>query len=396
MKQQVSLSEHYARLNELIERYLSGKYWLWKLTLCCAVISWCLAVPPYTVMNTSDAWAFIQIQSQDILHPTHLEVYIRRENMVMRWVLPLMYILTGHSVLLIVIIQGLLGCGFLYLFLGQIFRQTNDRILTAFFGLALSNMFVFSWFFVDTAGYGDGYAYFFLMLALLTRNPFLLFVLLQIAFFTDERALVGAGYIILWWTTDHLVNQKEGGTLAALFRSAFQSRTWVVIAAWGVYFVFRSYIMRTYFPNHDYSTMGTPVLFADGHRWGLGNSLWTSFEGAWLLLGAAGYVLYQTGRRWLLLALLAGFVLLIITGIFVHDIDRDLAYGFSFLLSASLILSRLIPAPEYRKLVFIMAVVCMISPMCYTMGYNRVLWVEPLPMKALMVLDRSAGWGWFD
>jgi len=396
MKQQVSLSERYAGLNGFIERKLNGPYWLWKLTLLCAIVSWCLAVPPYTVMAYSDAWAFIDIQSQDILHPTDLDVYIRRENMVMRWVLPLMYLLTGHSVLLIVILQGILGCIFLYLFLREIFRQTNDRVLTAFFGLGLSNMFVFSWFFVDTAGYGDGYAYFFLMLALLSRNPLLVFVFLQIAFFTDERALVGAGYIILWWATNSLVNRGEGGTLASVFRGTFQSRTWVVIAAWMVYFLFRGYIMRTYFPNHDYSTMGTPVLFADDHRWGLGNSLWTSFEGTWLLLGTAGYVLYQTGQRWLLLMLLAGFVFLIITGIFVHDIDRDLAYGFPFLLSASLILSRLIPALEYRKLVFVMAIVCVISPMCYTLGYNTVIWAEPLPMKALMMLDRVAGWGWFD
>lgn len=396
MKQQISLSEQYAGLTGFIERKLDDRFWLWKLTLFCAILSWCLAVPPYTVIAISDAWKFIAIQAQDILHPTHLEVYIRRENMVMRWVLPLMYILTGHSIILILVIQALLGCIFLYLFLGEVFRQTQDRVLTAFFGLALSNMFVFSWFFVDTAGYGDGYAYFFLMLALLTRNPVLLFGFLQIAFFTDERALVGAGYIILWWTTSYLIERKEDITLASVFNAIFRPHTWVVIAAWVVYFIIREYVMHTYFPNHDYSTMGTPVLFADGHRWGLGNSLWTSFEGTWLLLGAAGFVLFQTGRRWLLLLLVAGFVFLIVTGIFVHDIDRDLAYGFPFLLMASLILSRLIPVSEYRKLIFIMALVCIISPMCYTLGYNRVIWAEPLPMKALMVLDRMAGWGWFN
>ena len=396
MKQRVSLSEQYAGLTGFIERKLEDRFWLWKLTLFCAILSWCLAVPPYTVIDISDAWKFIAVQAQDILHPTNLEIYIRRENMVMRWVLPLMYILTGHSIVLILIIQALLGCVFLYLFLHEVFRQTNDRVLTAFFGLALSNMFVFSWFFVDVTGYGDGYAYFFLMLALLTRNPFLLFGFLQIAFFTDERALVGTGYIILWWATAYLMERKEGMTLALVFNAVFRPHTWVVIAAWVVYFSIREYVMHTYFPSHEYSTMGTPVLFADGHRWGLGNSLWTSFEGAWLLLGAAGFVLYQAGRHWLLLLLLAGFVFLIITGIFVHDIDRDLAYGFPFLLMASLILSKFIPASEYRKLVFFVALVCIISPMCYTLGYNKVIWAEPLPMKALMVLDRVAGWGWFD
>ena len=251
MKQRVSLSEQYAGLTGFIERKLDDRFWLWKLTLFCAILSWCLAIPPYTVIDISDAWKFIAVQAQDILHPTNLEVYIRRENMVMRWVLPLMYILTGHSIVLILIIQALLGCVFLYLFLREVFRQTNDRVLTAFFGLALSNMFVFSWFFVDVTGYGDGYAYFFLMLALLTRNPFLLFGFLQIAFFTDERALVGTGYIILWWATAYLIERKEGMTLASVFNAVFRPHTWVVIAAWVVDFSIWEYVVHTYFPSHE-------------------------------------------------------------------------------------------------------------------------------------------------
>jgi hypothetical protein len=396
MEQQLVLSLYYKRLLLFIEQQLRGKYWLAKLTLFCAVLSWFLAVPPYTVMHLSDAWTFIAVQAEDILHPTDFEVYIRRENMVMRWVLPFMYILTGHSVVLILIIQAVMGCVFLYLLAAEIFRQTQDKVLTAFFSVAVANLFVFSWFFVDTAGYGDGYAYFFLILALFTRNPLLLFLYLQLGFFTDERALAGAGYVILWWITRELIETNEGSTFGSVVRKCFSVRIGVVIAAWVSYLIFRNYIMSTYFPTHSYSTMGTPVLFADAHRWGLGNSLWTSFEGTWLLYGTAGFVLYQTGRRWLLLLLAGGFFLLLLTGIFVHDIDRDLGYGFPFLLMGSQILTRFIPKAEYRKLVFIIAIIGIISPMCYTLGYNRVIWAEPLPMKALMVLDRLAGWHWFD
>jgi hypothetical protein len=396
--EQLSLSNQYTRLIHFIEVKTTGRYWLWKLVLFCALLSWCLAVPPYTVSALSDAWAFIKVQSEDLLHPTHLEVYIRRENMVMRWVLPAVYYLT-RSVTMILIIQALMGVGFLYLFSREVFRQTNDKVLTTFFALGLSNIFVFSWFFVDVAGYGDGYAYFFLMLALLTRNPFLLFVCLQAAFFTDERALVASGYLILWWMTDFLLNKpkNENATdFLTVLRGIFTPRTWVVLLALGVYVIFRSYIMRTYFPGHSYTTMGTPVLFADMHRWGLGSSLWFSFEGMWLPLGVAGYALCATGRIWHFLALLAGFVVLIITGIFVHDIDRALGYGFPLLLSSSLILSRLIPPADYRKLACVVAFFCIISPLCYTQGYNKIIWAEPLPMKAMMYIDTKANWGWFD
>ncbi|GAB2795102.1 hypothetical protein GCM10027275_45250 [Rhabdobacter roseus] len=390
------MSEKYAHLSRFIEQRLTGKQWLWQLTLFCAVLSWCLAVPPYTVMQSSDAWTFIKMQSQDLLHPGDLGYYIRRENMVMRWMLPLMSFLTGHNLVLILIIQALLGCLFLYLCSREVFRQTHDKVLTAFFALGLSNLFVFSWFFVDTAGYGDSFAYFFLLLALFVRNPVLLFICLQCAFFTDERAIIAGGYVILWWITRRLVEQGESFSFSSVVKSTLALPTWIVLLAWGVYLVFRRYIMSTYFYGHSYSTMGSPVLFADAHRWGLGNSLWTSFEGTWLLLGAAGYVLYSTHRRWLLLLLLVGIGVLITTGILVHDIDRALGYGFPFLLISTLILSRSIPLPEFRKIIFVMAIICVIHPLCYTLGYNKVIWAEPLPVKAAMALDRMLGWGWFD
>lgn len=395
---QLSLATQYTRLSDFIEKKTDSKYWLWKLAIFCAILSWCLATPPYTVSASSDAWAFIEIQVADLLHPTHYEVYIRRENMVMRWMLPLMYFITGHSIVLVLVIQGILGVIFLYLFSREVFRQTNDKVLTVFFALGLSNIFVFSWFFVDTAGYGDGFAYFFLLLALLIRNPALLFVCLQFAFFTDERAIIASGYVVLWWMTRSLIehDEKGGPGFIEIVKSAFVRPAWVVWVALAVYIAFRRYIMSTYFPDHLYTTMGTPVLFLDTHRWGLGNSLWTSFEGTWLLLLTAGFILWQAGRRWHFLALLTGFIVLIITGILVHDIDRAYGYGFPFLLISSLILSRLIPLAEYRKLVFVMALICVISPMCFTLGYNKVIWAEPLPIKAMMALDRVLGWGWFN
>ncbi|GHB51718.1 hypothetical protein GCM10007390_00340 [Persicitalea jodogahamensis] len=347
-------------------------------------------------MADADAWAFIKNQSHNILDPAGLDHYVRRENMIMRWTLPLLFYIT-RSAVLILLIQGLLGCGFLYLFLREVFRSTGDRVLTVLMGLGLSNMFIFSWFFVDTIGYGDGFAYFFLMLALVSRKSLPIFIFLQIAFFTDERALIGAGCVILWWTTkEALPNQHKDHTFGNFLKKAFTPRTWVVIAGVGVYFAFRSYIMDTYFPHHTYSTVGEPVMFADAHRQGLGGSLWFAFEGMWLILGIAGFVLYRTGRFWLLAALTVAFVMLLITGIFVHDINRDYGYGFPLLLIANLILARCIPPAEYRKLVFVSAFFCIVSPMCYTMGYNKVIWAEPLPVKAMMALDRIKGWGTFD
>ncbi|TDB60875.1 hypothetical protein [Arundinibacter roseus] len=398
MEPQPILTNQYAGITLFVQKHTQSKYWLWQLTGICTLLSWFLAVPPYTVGLTSDAWAFVQIQAADLLHPHHLEVYIRRENMIMRWMLPFVYTLTGRSVIGVLVLQAVLGFIFLYLSSREVFRVTQDKVLTTFFALAFANIFVFSWFLIDLAGYGDSFGYFFLLMAMLFRNPVLIFISMQGAFFTDERGVIASAYVVLWWVVQYLFKKtaSERSSLVTIFQSAFTPQVLAILAAMAAYVPFRSFIMNNYFPDHAYTTIGTPVLFADLHRWGLGNSLWTSFEGMWLLMGAAVLVLYKTRNYWYAAACAFGFLILLVTGLLVHDVDRAFGYGFPFILIANRVLSYYVPRHEHRKLMFIIALICLISPMCYTLGYNKIIWAEPLPMKALMMLDRQMGWGWFD
>ncbi len=398
MQPQPILTNQYTDITVFIQKHTQSKYWLWHLTLFCTLLSWFLAVPPYTVGLTSDAWAFVEIQAADLLHPHHLEVYIRRENMIMRWMLPFVYILTGRTVIGVLLVQAVLGISFLYLASREVFRVTNDKVLTTFFALAFANIFVFSWFLIDLAGYGDSFGYFCLLIAMLVRNPVLIFIAMQGAYFTDERGVIASAYVVLWWVAQDLFKKtaSERYSFITIIQSAFSPQVFAILLAMAAYMPFRMYIMTTYFSEHTYTTIGTPVLFADLHRWGLGNSLWTSFEGMWLLMGAAVLVLIKTKNYWFAAFGAVAFLILLVTGLMVHDVDRAFGYGFSFILLANRVLAHYIPRPEHRKLMCIIALICIISPLCYTLGYNKIIWAEPLPMKALMVLDRHMGWGWFD
>ena len=35
-------------------------------------------------------------------------------------------------------------------------------------------------------------------------------------------------------------------------------------------------------------------------------------------------------------------------------------------------------------------------PLLCTMGYDKIIWVEPFPMRVAMLIDRVMGWGYFD
>ncbi|MCE6988728.1 hypothetical protein [Dyadobacter sp. CY323] len=386
-----------------LESRLSDKNWLWKVTLTSIALSLFLAFPPYTLLIDHfrengvklDAWVFIQNQAQDLLHPRDMDYDVRRENMIFRWTLPLLSFLTHHNVLLILLIQAALGVLFIKKIGDYLYSLCGDRSLTALFVLSLANTFVCVWTFADIHGYGDGYAYFFLLLALLSRNPALIFSSLQLAFFTDERAVVAGGYLLLWWMVTKAY-EKNDFTFPSLLKSVFSGESLIVWIAWIAYFGVRFYVQDAYFPNHSYSTIGTPVLFANDHRNGLGSSIWGTFEGTWLIIFAAALVLWLSKHYWLLVALVIGFAVLVATGIYVHDLDRALAYGFPFILISAFILLKTTSFQANRLLFFFMAVICVSHLQVFYMGYNKILWLEPLPVKVLMYMDTLLHWNFFN
>jgi hypothetical protein len=386
-----------------IEAQLSGQNWLWKLTFFSVLLSLFLAFPPYSLLfnhlNNNgvslDAWVFIENQAQDLFHPKDMDYDVRRENMIFRWTLPFLSFLTGHNVLLILIIQAVLGVLFLYRLGAYVFSISADKVITALFVVAVANIFLTVWAFADVHGYGDEFAFFFLLIALLSKNPLVIFLSLQVAFFTDERAVVAGGYLLLWWMGTKAY-QVGHFSLPALLKWLFTGESLVVWVAWAIYFAIREYVQVTYFQDHSYSTIGSPVLLADAHRNGLGSSIWAAFEGAWLILMAATAVLCLTKRFWLLLALAVGFSILIATGIYVHDIDRALSYGFPFLLLAVFILIQTSSVPSVRLILFFTMIACVSHPQVFYMGYNKILWLEPLPIKIMMLIDGRMGWGIFN
>jgi hypothetical protein len=385
-----------------LESKLSDRNWLWKLTLISIALSLFLAFPPYTLLidhfrpggTRLDAWVFIQNQAQDLFHPKDMSYDVRRENMIFRWTLPLLSFLTGHNVLVILLVQTVLGVLFIKKIADYIFSLSQDKVATALFVIALANTFVCVWTFADVHGYGDGFAYFFLLAALLSRYPLIIFPALQIAFFTDERAVVAGGYLILWYMVIKAYQQNDF-SFPALFKTILSKESLTVIISWAVYFAIRFYVQSRYFENHSYSTIGTPVLFANAHRNGLGSSIWGAFEGTWLLLLGAALILILQRHYWLLAALFVGFCVLVATGIYVHDIDRALAYGFPFILAATYILIHSASSQSVRLIFFFTMIVCVVHPQVFYMGYNKILWLEPLPVKALMYLDHKLGWHFF-
>ncbi len=398
----MELENFYRNIFTFLENHLNGKYWLWKLIFTAVFISIFLAFPSYTLLVEHlkpngvklDAWLFIHNQAVDLLNPKDYSVGIRREAMVFRWVLPALYFLAGHRIWLVVLFQGFLAVLFLYL-IGRIsFQIFASKSKTALIVLAISNIFVGTWGFSDIHGYGDGIAYFFLLLAIISSNPVIIFASILVGCFTDERAVIAGGYVIIFWTVQKCFETNQFDFKTVL-RSLFTNRSQYVWYAWFVYGVIRLYVKFNYFQNHIYSKVGEPVMLKITHRAGIGSSIWSNFEGTWLILLAGMMTLILLKRNWLLFVFIAGFAILLTTGLFVHDIDRAYGYGFPFILSSLVILRYTATDRLVSLLLFFTALICITQPQVFTMGYNQIIWAEPLPVKILTFLDRKFHWGFF-
>lgn len=380
-----------------LEEKLKSRNWLLTLTSWCVAVSIFLAFPPYTLLHeyiyqhsgVLDAWTFVHNQADNLLHPKEIGygVFSRRNAVIYRWTLPFLSFITGHNIILILFLQALLGLGNIYLIARYVYAQSNDKVTACLFALAFSNIFIGSWAFVDIHGYGDTFAYSFLLIAVLARSRALASVFLMLAFFTDERAVVAGGYVLLWWM---LTKAYETGDFRfkTLIKNAFLGKSQIVWMSWILYFALRYYIGKSYFPNHRYTYDWAPIMLKDLNRYGLGSSLWTVFEGMWLIIGAGVLALCLTRKYALLFVLAAGFTVLISTAVYVQDVDRALSYGFPFLLMGLFILSKEASLPVMRGILFVAAFICVFHPLLFTMGFNRIIWVEPFPVRLLMAADR--------
>ncbi len=395
----MNLEAFYKNSLNFLESNLSGKLWLWKLVIVAVVISIVLAFPPYSLLIEHlkpdgvklDAWLFIHNQSVDLLHPSEYTLGVRREAMVFRWVLPALYTLTGGNILLIVLLQAILAVLFLYLVARFSFQLLNDKAQTALIVLAISNIFVGTWGFADIHGYGDGIAYFLLLLALVSVNPWVIFLAIFTACFTDERAIVASSFVVIFWVIQNSFENKTFD-FRSTFQSLFLGKSKYIWLAWMGCFGIRLYVKFNYFQHHVYSAVGLPVMFENRHRAGIGSSIWSNYEGTWLLLVAAMITLLLLKRYWLLLLFMGGFGIVLTSGFFVHDIDRAYGYGFPFILAALLILQNTATPKTISLLLFFTAIICVLQPQVFTMGYNQIIWEEPLPVKMFIYLDRLMGW----
>lgn len=369
-----------------LDRFTSGKNWRFRsVGLSLAVLFFC-ALPSYERFfcdGANDYLSFWQHLARQSAHPLTphpgLTPASHEAKTAFRLIPPLTGMLLSHlapmaGVYTMFAVQHGLGVAFLYLLLSVAYGLTRDRVSSLLVTLAFSLIYLTRAFFYELYGLFDGYAFFFMLLALTARRPYVFALFLSLAFWTDERAIVASPLIILF----RLHSRAFPLTLSDISTQKREIGAYVLglgfygIMRWGL----GAWTGLTVPVGND-ADAGPRLILTNAGSLPLATFL--VFEGTGLLvIWLIGYFFHRHAR-------VEGIMTTItLAGIWcvsasVWDFTRSASYAFPVVLTAVYFLGKEIPAGNLRKGLFAVLILCAVIPTYKFHGF--FYWQIPAPVK---------------
>jgi hypothetical protein len=292
----------------------------------------------------------------------------------------------GKDIVWLYIFQSLLLYPFLVMLAELVFRFT-DELQGWIFVFACSFTYLCKAFFWDYDFWFDGYAYFFMLAGLYCRNPYLVFVMLNLACWTDERAVIALPGILLF----HLL--QEAGfeipkKLGDIFKDIRSLRPIATLAAGIVYIVIRLFVS-------GYLSLSTPygqeagvslvlIPYQLAHRL---IGVFLTFEGLWIMVCFTIYFLIKAKKT---IAFVIIFLLLsqIIVAYSVFDITRSLTYSFPLIIVCFVIFTKYNFGENINSLT-IASALCLFTPTQFLIFFPRQIPMTLFSCHELLSILRS-------
>lgn len=357
----------------ILENGLTGKNWAIKTTLFASIISLFFAFPSYQSMIDylqSGRAVQVSLQIKDLI--SFWQVY-NGENTVFRLTVPLIASFLGLDIMGAYILQFAAGIALFYFTARFIERETQDRVIAFLLSIATACMFAGSTSFVEFRATYDGVAILLLVTAIWFKSPAVIALSIYLATFTDERAIIAAGFAYLYWV---ILHNREGFS----FRSLFNIQSLSVVFAVGAHFLTRIILKHT-FGLITWTESKSEFLFFDQVN-NIPMGLWTGLEAAWIfILIALAWLIHQ--KKWLFFIIFTGLILVqAIIAVSIVDITRSMAYLFPSFLIAIAVISHT-KKEQLRHLALATALINIIALNYYAGGKSTIWLFYPLPIQVI-------------
>ncbi len=364
------LNRWFSRIESRFLAFQRIKHWKFYLTLLCCLYCILSNTPGYTRLTRCSGqhdpiWETINKQVDHPLSPIVIEnISYHEAKLAFRLVPPILAKILPSSdlcdrMIWLFLLQNIAGLIFIFLLIRLTEKNVSDRFLRILVPCCFCVLYTANSFFCDLTFFFDSFAFLFLLISISYSNFFIICISLFLACFTDERALIACGFVLLYHLLRSPKESKITGSVIAPF---------VVIP---VYLGARFYL-QYHFGLHTPHGPGTGV----GIREVLSKNSWdtislgifSAFKSFWLILLLG--VFYLKGR--IARIIYAGTLLCIVgVGISVYDFSRSISYGFIGILIILFEMHKKEVEPAgFNKFVFLLFITSMLNPILSVRGYN--------------------------
>ena len=365
--------------------YRSGKKgYAFYLTLTLISISLFLAFPRYDQYNYNhQAWDVTMLKAKDLTNNlTSIPPESFMAKKVFRLTVPLfirVFHLNRQSVIAIQALLGFFLIFFSYKLANRILGDapsasiTTAGIVFIYAGRACFSDITYTLF--------DGWAYFFILMTLYSRNPFAIFAFASLAAWVDERGVLALFLPILYHQID--ATKDKNFTWRSLLRPTPASLSvWLALAG---YLTLRLYLTHAYLMHTPDKDANFYVLKQNFIHTSFGFGIFTFLEGFWLLVPVA-VLLALKNRHYLALTLTVGLMSLFsLTVLCVYDLTRSGSYLFALIFVLLIYIRKLTDISFIRPLLAVCLFFCLIFPPINYIAFNDFLYQVEKPFLWILV-----------
>jgi hypothetical protein len=375
-----------SRSEGLLAKLTGGRRWLARGVVLAVLFSLFISFPRISFFLGNDSqivnfWPAVESQAKNPLSATGEQFNdpaLHSAKLAFRLTLPMIIRVLHIDWRGILVLQFCLGVGMLFL-VGKIAMDLfADRITALASVFGVSAIYAGKAPFLQIGGVGDAFAYAFLTIAASFRSLPLVGAVIFAACFTDERAIVVAPLVGVYWA---IRNGKDEGP------NWFNAQTIVVVAAIGAACVVRLVLMfryGLYIPMGSGKDVGLDVIQHTLPR--LQYELPHVLAGLWLWPLAA-YILLVRSHWWITLVLVTGVTAATVgVALVVLDVDRSLAYSLPILfVSMAIAASRRVKAEDIRNIAIVSLIICLMFPVNNLLGgvHNRYSVGNLMPVELI-------------
>jgi hypothetical protein len=348
-----------------VNSFLQSKYFLYCFPFFVMIFVFLTNSPSLKFVLSNElnliGWDVVKYKSNHLL--SNLDHVIQASHFsktVFRLTVPLIVRIFQLNFPSLIVLQFLLYYFFIFFLAKYFIRELNHYFLslllvfglcTTYFGKAL--IVDFRWF--------DGWAYFFMVLSLYSKNKYVLFVSVLLGMFTDERFILAIPAIFLL--------RQDSLRLTSIRALKFTSKYSLTILIGVVVSIFIRFILIVFFNMHLNSVgIFTPLVDNVLNRL-IGIGYFTFFEGFWIFVFYfLFYAKLSFKKNILTVLILLVFFVGTSTVFLLYDLTRAGAYFMPYVFLFIVYLSNTIKKEIFKHIVFTSVIISFLFPPNYVVN----------------------------